>query len=71
LEKVIPCGSFLFDNLKMPTPRSSVFSFCLFALLGGQALSQVWVFLIAPLAGSTLAVSVYQLLNSKPKGIQA
>lgn len=33
-------------------------------LLGGEALSQVWVFLIAPLAGSTLAVAVYQWLNS-------
>ncbi|RAR44461.1 MIP/aquaporin family protein [Paenibacillus sp. MDMC362] len=40
-------------------------------LLGGQALSQVWVFLIAPLVGSALAVAVYQLLNSKPKGKQA
>ncbi|TNJ62603.1 aquaporin [Paenibacillus hemerocallicola] len=33
-------------------------------LLGGQALSQVWVFLIAPLAGSALAVAVYRWLNS-------
>lgn len=34
-------------------------------LLGGQALSQLWVFLIAPLVGSTLAVAVYQGLNSR------
>ncbi|GGG11691.1 aquaporin [Paenibacillus albidus] len=33
-------------------------------LLGGQALSQVWVFLVAPLAGAALAVAAYQLLNS-------
>jgi aquaporin Z len=33
-------------------------------LLGGQALSQVWVFLIAPLAGSALAVAVHRWLNS-------
>lgn len=33
-------------------------------LLGGQALSQLWVFLIAPLAGSVLAVAVYKWLNS-------
>lgn len=39
-------------------------------LLGGQALSQVWVFLIAPLAGSALAVAVYQWLNSQ-KGEKA
>lgn len=39
-------------------------------LLGGEALSQVWVFLIAPLAGSVLAVAAYKWLNS-PKGKQA
>lgn len=33
-------------------------------LLGGQALSQLWVFLIAPLVGSALAVAVYQVLNT-------
>ncbi|WP_458124676.1 MIP/aquaporin family protein [Paenibacillus sp. Z3-2] len=33
-------------------------------LLSGQALSQVWVFLIAPLVGSALAVAVYQGLNT-------
>lgn len=33
-------------------------------LLGGQALSQLWVFLIAPLVGSALAVAVYQGLNN-------
>ncbi len=32
-------------------------------LLGGQALSQVWVFLIAPLVGAALAVVIYQGLN--------
>lgn len=36
-------------------------------LVGGQALSQLWVFLIAPLVGSALAVAVYQGLNT-PKG---
>ncbi|XID90549.1 aquaporin [Paenibacillaceae bacterium WGS1546] len=36
-------------------------------LVGGDALAQVWVFLVAPLAGSALAVAVYQWLNS-PKG---
>ncbi|CAH0119702.1 Aquaporin Z 2 [Paenibacillus sp. CECT 9249] len=40
-------------------------------LLGGQALSQLWVFLIAPLVGSALAVAVYQWLNSSHKGKQA
>lgn len=39
-------------------------------LLGGEALSQVWVFLIAPLAGSVLAVAAYKWLNSS-KGKQA
>ncbi|XEC95746.1 MIP/aquaporin family protein [Paenibacillus tarimensis] len=34
-------------------------------LLGGQTLSQVWVFLISPLAGSVLAVAVYRWLNAK------
>lgn len=33
-------------------------------LVGGQALSQLWVFLIAPLVGSALAVAVYQGLNT-------
>jgi len=40
-------------------------------LLGGQAFSQVWVFLIAPLAGSALAVAVYKWLNSSHKRKQA
>lgn len=40
-------------------------------LLGGQALSQVWVFLVAPLAGSALAVAVYQWLNSSRNGKRA
>lgn len=33
-------------------------------LVGGTALTQVWVFLVAPLAGSALAVAVFQWLNS-------
>ncbi|MED4953789.1 aquaporin [Paenibacillus macerans] len=40
-------------------------------LVGGTALSQVWVFLIAPLAGSVLAVAVYQWLNNSRRGKQA
>ncbi|GAA4845525.1 aquaporin [Paenibacillus vulneris] len=40
-------------------------------LLGGQALSQLWVFLIAPLVGSVLAVAIFQWLNSGTKGKQA
>lgn len=36
--------------------------------VGGDALSQLWVFLIAPLVGSALAVAAFQLLN---KGKQA
>ena len=37
-------------------------------LLGGEALSQVWVFLVAPLAGACLAAIVYKLLiESKAK----
>lgn len=32
-------------------------------LLGGQALSQVWVFLVSPLAGAALAAAVYRGLN--------
>jgi aquaporin Z len=37
-------------------------------LLGGQALSQVWVFLVAPFIGALLAVIVYRKLNvSKAK----
>lgn len=34
-------------------------------LLGGQALSQVWVFLLAPLAGGALAAGVYRWLNPR------
>ncbi|RAV20408.1 MIP/aquaporin family protein [Paenibacillus contaminans] len=33
-------------------------------LLGGDALSQVWVFLAAPLAGGALAAIAYRLLNA-------
>jgi Glycerol uptake facilitator and related permeases (Major Intrinsic Protein Family) len=32
-------------------------------LLGGEALSELWVFLVAPLAGAALAVAAYRLLN--------
>ena len=32
-------------------------------ILGGKALSQVWVFIIAPLAGSVLATLVYKYVN--------
>ena len=34
-------------------------------LLGGTALSQVWVFLVAPLIGGALAAYTFQLLNKK------
>ncbi len=33
-------------------------------LAGGEALSQVWVFLVAPLVGAALAALVYKLLSS-------
>lgn len=33
-------------------------------LLGGEALSDVWVFLVAPLAGGVLAALVYKFLSS-------
>lgn len=32
-------------------------------VLGGNALSQVWVFIVAPLAGAALAAFVYSMLN--------
>lgn len=32
-------------------------------LIGGQALEQVWVFLVAPLAGAALAAAAFRLLN--------
>ena len=32
-------------------------------ILGGKALSQVWVFIVAPLIGSTLATYTYKYLN--------
>ena len=32
-------------------------------LVGGEALSQVWVFILAPLLGSALAVVAYKTLN--------
>ncbi len=34
-------------------------------LTGGQALSNVWVFIVAPLVGGVLAAIVYKLLDSK------
>ncbi|MBO5142528.1 MAG: MIP family channel protein [Clostridia bacterium] len=33
--------------------------------LGGEALSQVWVFIVAPFVGAALAAIVYSLLNKK------
>ena len=33
--------------------------------LGGEALKQVWVFVVAPLVGSTLAAFAYKFLNKK------
>lgn len=35
-------------------------------LLGGEALSSVWVFIVAPLVGGVLAAVVYKLLKGKP-----
>ncbi|MCL2529067.1 MAG: MIP family channel protein [Coriobacteriia bacterium] len=34
---------------------------------GGDALSELWVFIVAPLAGALLAVLVYSLINPKVK----
>lgn len=36
-------------------------------LVGGEALSQVWVFILAPLVGAALAAFVYQYLDSENK----
>ena len=36
-------------------------------LLGGEALSQVWVFIVAPLAGACLAAAVYKALIAPQK----
>lgn len=36
-------------------------------ILGGKALSQVWVFIIAPLIGSCLAAYTYKYLNTSKK----
>ena len=33
-------------------------------ILGGEALSQVWVFIVAPLAGAALAAYAYKALNT-------
>lgn len=35
--------------------------------LGGKALSQVWVFIVAPLLGSAVAALVFKLLNTNKK----
>ena len=35
--------------------------------LGGKALAQVWVFVVAPLVGATLAAIVYKKLNTEEK----
>ncbi|MBE7066308.1 MAG: MIP family channel protein [Ruminococcaceae bacterium] len=40
-------------------------------LAGGEALSQVWLFIVAPLVGSALAAIVYKVLTSKKKEISA
>ena len=34
---------------------------------GGDALSNVWVFIVAPLAGAVVAAALYSLLNTKKK----
>ena len=34
-------------------------------IMGGEALSQVWLFIIAPLCGSTLAAFTYKFLNKE------
>ncbi|MBR3161695.1 MAG: MIP family channel protein [Bacilli bacterium] len=34
-------------------------------ILGGKALQQVWVFVVAPLVGSTIATFTYKYINSK------
>lgn len=36
-------------------------------LAGGEALSQVWVFIVAPLVGAALAAVVYKLISSAKK----
>lgn len=35
--------------------------------LGGEALSQVWVFIVAPFIGSALAAVTYKFLNKEAK----
>ena len=39
-------------------------------LAGGEALSQVWLFIVAPLVGSAIAAVVYRVLSSKKKEMQ-
>lgn len=36
-------------------------------ILGGEALKQVWLFILAPLCGSTLAAFTYRFLNNEKK----
>lgn len=36
-------------------------------LAGGEALSNVWVFIVAPLAGAAIAAGVWKLISSKSK----
>lgn len=36
-------------------------------LIGGTALSQVWVFILAPFVGSALAAFTYEALNTEPE----
>lgn len=36
-------------------------------ILGGQALSQVWVFIVAPLLGSALATAIFRFLHNESK----
>jgi aquaporin Z len=40
-------------------------------LAGGEALSQVWVFIAAPLVGAALAAIVYKLISSLKKEKEA
>jgi len=36
-------------------------------LMGGEALANVWVFIVAPLAGGVLAALVYQFITAEKK----
>ena len=37
---------------------------------GGDALSQVWVFIVAPLVGAAIAALIYKFLSAEPKTIE-